>query len=249
MTALIRSELLKIRTTRGWYAYLIVVVLLTGLAVAAELGSTADGERGGLDFQVGLVDTAGFAALLAIILGITIVTTEFRHGTVTPTLLAAPHRERVIAAKAVAGVLVAVLLALLAFAVVAAVALPWLTLVDADLQLGEGEVGKRAAQVLLSAILWAFMGVAIGTLVQSQVAALVGTLIWIFLGETLLIGLFGLLDIDGLASYLPFQALDGADGSSGGDLLSYWPAVGVSLGWVALLGGLGTERTRRRDIT
>ena len=33
------------------------------------------------------------------------------------------------------------------------------------------------------------------------------------------------------------------------DLLSYWAGVGVSLGWIALLGAAGTERLRRRDIT
>ena len=250
MTALVRSELLKIRTTRGWYAYLVVIVLLTGLAVAAQVGSSSDTERGRLDFQVDLVEAAGFSALLAIILGITIITTEFRHGTVTPTFLAAPVRELVIGSKALAGIALALLFALLALAVVAAVALPWLVLVDADVQLGNGDIGKRVAQVLVAAVLWALMGVAIGTLVQSQVAALVGTLIWIFLGETLLTGLFGLLDLDGITSYLPFQALDGADGGGGGgDLLSYWPAVGISLGWVGLLGALGTERTRRRDVT
>ena len=43
------------------------------------------------------------------------------------------------------------------------------------------------------------MGVAIGTAVHSQVAALVGTLIWIFLVENLLVGLLGLVDADGSA--------------------------------------------------
>jgi ABC-2 type transport system permease protein len=249
VSALVRSELLKIRTTRGWYAYLAVVVLLVGIAVAGDTGSAESADRGTLDFQLGLVDTAGIAALLAIILGITIVTTEFRHGTITPTLLAAPHRERVIAAKAIAATLVAVLFALLALVVVAGVALIWLTIVDADLHLGDAEIGKRAAQLILLSVLWGLMGVAIGSVVHSQVAALVGTLIWIFLGETLLLGLFGLLDLDGARAYLPFQALDGADGTGGQDLLSYGPAVAVSLGWIALLGAAGTERTRRRDIT
>ncbi|MGZ8697954.1 MAG: hypothetical protein ACXWZ1_11445, partial [Gaiellaceae bacterium] len=97
--------------------------------------------------------------------------------------------------------------------------------------------------------MWALMGLAIGTVVHSQVAALVGTLVWIFLAETLLWGLFGLLDIDAAAEYLPFRALDGADGSGGEELLSYWPAVAVSFAWIALLGIAGTLRTLRRDIT
>lgn len=249
MRALVRSELLKVRTTRSWWAYLIVTVLLTGLAVAADIGSADEAVRGSLDFQLALVESGGIAALLAIILGLTIVTSEFRHGTVTPTFLVEPRRERVLAAKAIAIALVALGLTLLALAAVAAVALPWLSLVDAEIHLAEGEMARKAAQTLLLAVLWGALGVAVGSLVHSQVAALVGTLLWVFLGETLLIGLFGVLDLDGLRPYLPFRALDAADGSGGDDLLSYWPAVGVSLGWFALLGAAGTERTRRRDIS
>jgi ABC-2 type transport system permease protein len=249
MTALVRSELLKIRTTRAWYAYLAVIVLLVGVGVAGEVGTAGDERRGELDFQLGLVESAGAAALLAIILGITMITNEFRHGTVTPTFLVAPHRERVVAAKGLAGILVSLGFALLALVVIAAVGLAWLSAVGASIHLGDGDVGVRAAQMLLMAVLWALLGVAIGAVVQSQVAALVGTLIWLFLGETLLIGIFGVLDIDGAASYLPFQALDAVDGTGGENLLDYWPAVAVSLGWIALLGAAGTERVRRRDIT
>ena len=101
MIALARSEVLKIRTTRGWWAYLIVIVLLTGIAVAGDTGTAVDADRSQLEFQLGLVEAAGFAALLALILGITIVTTEFRHGTVTPTFLAAPRREQVLGSKTI----------------------------------------------------------------------------------------------------------------------------------------------------
>jgi ABC-2 type transport system permease protein len=249
VTALVRSELLKVRTTRGWYAYVALIVLLVGVGVAGDVGTAPAERRNELDFQLGLVDAAGIAALLAIILGITVVTTEFRHGTVTPTFLVAPHRERVVAAKGFAGTLVSLLFALLALVVIAAVGLTWLSVVGADIHLGDGDVGIRATQMLLMAVLWALLGVAIGALVQSQVAALVGTLIWIFLGETLLIGIFGVLNIDGVASYLPFQALDAVDGTGGDNLLAYWPGVAVSLAWIAVLGAAGTERTRTRDIT
>jgi ABC-2 type transport system permease protein len=248
VSALLRAELLKVRTTRGWWAYLIAIVLLVGLAVAGDVGSNAD-SRSLLDFQVGLVEAAGFGAVLSVILGITIVTTEFRHGTITPTLLSEPSRERVLASKGIAGSTVFLLFGALALLVVAAVALPWLSIVDADIHLLDGEVGTRAAQTLLSAVLWGLMGVAIGSVVHSQVAALVGTLVWIFVGETLVWGLLGLIDFDAASGYLPFRALDAADGTGGEDLLGYWPGVAVSLGWIALLGAAGVVRTRRRDIT
>jgi ABC-type transport system involved in multi-copper enzyme maturation permease subunit len=249
VTALVKSELLKIRTTRAWWAYLIVIVLLTGIGAAGEIGSSESENRSTISFQLGLVDTVGIAVLFAIIVGITIVTTEFRHGTVTPTFLAEPHRERVIVAKAIAGVVAAIGFALLSLVVLAAVSIPWLTIVDAQLQLGDAEFLTRTGEQMLSTVLWALMGVAIGTAVHSQIAALVGTLIWIFLVENLLVGLLGLVDADAVDEYLPFHALDAADGSGGDNLLSYGPGVAVSLGWIALLGAFGIWRTTRRDIS
>ena len=249
MTGLLRSELLKVRTTRGWWAYLIVLVGLVAIGSAAEVGSRSVDERSGLDFQLALVDLVGITSLLAIILGITIVTAEFRHGTITPTLLATPGRERVLAGKAIAGVLIAIFFALLAFVVIGVVAAIWVSIDGGELQLADADVAERALKTLVGVVLWLLLGVAIGAVVHSQVAALVGTLVWIFLVETLVVGLLGLLDADGVGEYLPFHALDGADGAGGDNLLDYWPALAVSLAWIAVLGAAGVVRTSRRDIT
>jgi ABC-2 type transport system permease protein len=249
VTAVVRSELLKIRTTRGWWAYLVVLVALVGIGAAAEVGSRSLDERSGLDFQYALVDLIGISSLLAIILGITIVTTEFRHGTITPTLLATPGRERVLAGKAIAGVLIAILFAAMAIIVVVVVASIYTSIDGGQLELADSDVVKRAATNVLGVVLWLLMGLAIGSVVHSQVAALVGTLVWLFLVETLLVGLFSLLDLDAVEEYLPFHALDGADGTGGDNLLSYGPALAVTCGWIALLGAAGFVRTSRRDIT
>ena len=95
------------------------------------------------------------------------------------------------------------------------------------------------------------MGVAIGSVVHSQVAALVGTLVWIFLVETLLVGLLALArQSKASAEYLPFRALDGADGTGGDNLLSLLAcarrhaAAGSRCSAPPAL-----VRTRRRDIT
>jgi ABC-type transport system involved in multi-copper enzyme maturation permease subunit len=248
VSQLVRAELLKVRTTRGWWVYLAVIVLLVGLGVAGDIGSNAE-MRSQQEFQVGLIEAAGFGAVLAMILGITMVTTEFRHGTITPTFLAAPSRERVLASKALAGTFVFLFFGALSLFVVAAVALPWLAITGDEIHLLEGEVSRRAAETLLSVVLWGLTGLAVGSVVHSQVAALVGTLVWIFIVENLIVGILGLLDSDGVTAYLPFRALDAADGTGGDNLISYWPAVAVSLGWIALIGAAGVVRTRRRDIT
>ena len=64
MSALVRSELLKVRTIRSWWAYLIVLVAFTAIAVAAQIGSADEGLRSTVDFQSDLVETAGIALLL-----------------------------------------------------------------------------------------------------------------------------------------------------------------------------------------
>jgi ABC-2 type transport system permease protein len=248
VTDLIRAELLKVRTTRGWYVYLGLLVLLVGLGVAGDVGTTNDFDRSTVDYQAGLVEGAGFALILVLILAITVVTTEFRHGTITPALLTTPRRERVIVGKSIAMIIVSAGFVLLGLAVLVIVAGIWLAAVGADNQLTEPEVLKAAAKLILAGPITALVGVAVGALVQNQVAALVGTLIWIFLAETIVIVVLELLDIGGLSDYLPFQALDAADGTNP-DLLPYWTGVAVSLAWAFALGAAGTERLRQRDIT
>lgn len=248
MIEVVRAELLKVRTTRGWYVYLALLVLLVGLGVAGDVGTADDPGRSTVEYQQNLVEGAGFALLLALILAITVATTEFRHGTITPTLLVTPRRERVVIAKAIAMVIVSAAFVLIALAVLAIVASIWLQAVGAENHLTDSEVLKAAAKLLLAGPIWALVGVAVGVLVQNQVGALVGALIWIFLGETIVLALLELLDVGGIGDYLPFQALDAADGTNT-DLLPYWTAVGVSLAWAVVLGAAGTERLRRRDIT
>jgi ABC-2 type transport system permease protein len=252
VSALVRSELLKIRTTRSWWAYLIAIVAITAIGTAGEVGTATGEERDAADFLVGLVDIVSVTALVSVILGIVIVTSEFRHGTITPTLLATPSRSLVLGAKAVTAIVVAIGFALLSLVIVAAVALPWLAAVDAPTRLGDGELVTGAATQVLAIALSALVGIAIGTVVHNQVAALVGTLAWIFVIENLLWGLFALLDVDAAVQYLPFRALDAADasdGSGGDEMLSQGPAIAVSAVWIALIGAAGTARTRRRDIT
>lgn len=248
MIDLVRSELLKIRTTRGWYVYLGLIVLLVGIGVSGDIGTVEGADRSAVEYQRGLIEGAGFALLIALILAITVVTTEFRHGTITPTLLLTPRREHVVVGKAIAAVIVSVGFALLALLTVLIVGSIWLAAVGAENKLAEPEVLKAAGELLLAAPIWALVGIGVGVLVQSQVAALVGALVWIFIAETIIVLLLEVLDVGGLSDYLPFQALDAADGTNP-DLLPYWTAVFVSLGWALLFGIAGTERLRRRDIT
>jgi ABC-2 type transport system permease protein len=248
VSALVRAELLKLRTTRARFAYPLALLVLAGIGTAGTVGSAVDDERGTAAFQGDVVGTALVATLLALILGITIVTTEFRHGTATPTFLITPVRERVLGAKALAALLAGAALALLALVIVAAIAVPWLLALGHDLHLGDGDVSLRALQVIVSAALWCALGAAIGAAVHSQIGAIVGAIIWLLIVENLVIALLEWRHWGGVGDYLPGAAADAVGGAGAGSL-DFWPALGVTLAYVAVIGAVGAVRTRRRDVT
>ena len=106
---------------------------------------------------------------------------------------------------------------------------------------------RRVAAVGARAEPWGHLR-GVGTVVQSQTPALVGAILWVLLAEVLIGALFGLVDFEGVADYLPGRALSAFDGTTD-DGLS--PAVGglVGLAWVVGLGLLGWIRMSRQDVT
>jgi ABC-2 type transport system permease protein len=107
VTAVIRAEFAKLTTVRLPVGLLGIAVLLTAamsLLTALQAGSRAAMADSSLDTAAGLagvLSTTYFAMIMAMVLGITISTGEFRHATATATYLAVPRRVRVLAAKAI----------------------------------------------------------------------------------------------------------------------------------------------------
>jgi ABC-type transport system involved in multi-copper enzyme maturation permease subunit len=245
---LVSAEWLKLRTVRAFWGYLAAVVVFAAIGAAGSVGSATAEDRAQESFVADLAGIASLTSLIALVLGIVVITGEFRHGTITPTFLATPQRERVLSAKLVFVVLGAVSLALLALAVIAAIAVPWLLILGDSVVL-DGETAKAAGRALLGSVLWAALGLAVGASVHGQVAALIGTLIWILLVESLLSVLLGVLDLDEVTGFLPNAAISVVLGDESEELLTFWPSVLVALGWIAAVGAFGVVRTRRRDIT
>jgi hypothetical protein len=84
---------------------------------------------------------------------------------------------------------------------------------------------------------------------QSQTPALVGAIIWILLAESLIAALLGLVDLEGVADYLPGRALSAFDGTEEDAGLSKGVGGAVGLAWVTGLGVLGYLRMSRQDVT
>lgn len=248
MIAAFASERLKLRTTRTFYALVASAVLAT---LALSILGAALGRWTPSDTPPGedLVGAAFFGLAFALVLGLLAVTTEFRHGTIAPTLLAVPGRTRLIAAKVAAHVLAGFVLGL------AAVVLN-LVVVEAILQIrgidggtSLGEAVRWSLGTAVAAALFAGFGVGVGAVIRNQVGALVGGFAWLFVVEPLLAAIPTVGDqiwrfgIGGLA-----DGLDGS-GSDNADLLGQVPAGLVLAAYVVLAAAVGAALLRRRDVT
>jgi ABC-type transport system involved in multi-copper enzyme maturation permease subunit len=241
------AELLKLRTLRSTWGFGLVTLLFAGLVTAGNIGGSSAEDRLDPELQSRIVLDAAFpTSILALLLGITLVTNEFRHGTIARTLLASPRRERFVAVKLLTGASVGALLMAAALAVALVTAAIWLGVLDISLEVGEW--GDGAWRAVVATVLAGVLGAAIGGAIQSQVGALVGVLLWMFVLEPICWVLLGLVDLDALAEYLPAASLGGTVDSEGEGLS--WPgSVAVAGGWAAVAAVLALARTNRRDVT
>ena len=247
MTRLFSAELLKLRTLRSTWGFVLVAMALAALVTAGNIGGTQERERLDPEFQFRMVLDAAFpSAILALLMGMILVTNEFRHGTIARTLLAVPRRARLVGVKLVTGAATGAALMFLALVAVVVTAVIWLGILDVPLEVGQA--GDGAWRAFVGVALAGLLGAAVGGAVHSQVGALVGALVWMFIAEPICWALLGLLDLDGVAEYLPAAALGGiVDSEEGG--LPFAGAVGMTLAWIVLATALALLRTGRRDIT
>src|SRR5258708_3901398 len=97
------SEIRKLRTTRSAWGLLIGSLGLVGLGVVGTLWeSTPAILTAPLAAQSGTHVALSFTWVFVLILGLRTFTDEFRNGSIVPTLLADPHRRRVLSAKLIA---------------------------------------------------------------------------------------------------------------------------------------------------
>jgi ABC-2 type transport system permease protein len=240
VTALLQAELLKLRTTRtfaGMAAAAIGLSLLIVVLTAALMAGFSREDAGDLL----LFDTSSFFMCA---LGAVGITGEWRHRTITSSLLAAPDRVRFLAAKVIAyagaGALLSVAITLTA------------ALVSTLILSGRGEDTIETADAVSAlwrnaavAALLGGLGVAIGSVVRNQAGSLVTILVAAFILEPTLGGL-----APDVGRFLPVLAAPAAIRSSEDDpgLLEPVAAVFVELGWIVALAALGAYLLRRRDL-
>ena len=253
MIAALSSEWLKLRTTRTLFWLLVAIsALMTLIVVAAVVGGRAQDISSARD-QLDLLGIGSLAIFIALIMGLIVSTGEFRHGTITPTLLATPSRTSIVIAKAIAGGFFAVTLVGLAEALVAlelAIALPAKGI---DFAIQAGPAAGFIGRILIAAALWGALGSGIGIVLRNQIGAVVACFAWLFIAEGLIVAILHSNAIHSNAGrFLPFQAT-GAILTNGSrnpaDVLSAAGGMITLGGWMALFAIAAAVLLSRRDVS
>lgn len=270
MTALLRSELLKIRTTKTVYWLLALTMLLAGgitaLFMLFQVISETPVPLGSIEGQravLGNLATQSGAQVIMLSLGVLALGAEFRHGTITSTLLGTPRRARVVMAKLASVILVGLVYAVAALGIGLAVYLVWMQIRGESVSLG-GDLWRILVGNALVLVLYGAIGMGVGALIRNQIVALIVAILYAWILDGLLalaINAVRPLRDAGVAGYLPGQAAAGlqwaaepaaAEGQPAFTLVDYlpqWAGGLVLLGWAVLFCLLGIRLALSRDIT
>ena len=244
MSALLQAELMKLRTTRTFVALVAAALGLSLLVVVltALLAKKVNEE------DVRSLFTADFTGLFILLLGVVGMAGEWRHRTITSTILAAPDRLKLLAAKVLSYALAGALMSLIVTIIIMLVG----TLILSSRgqpTIGVSELADVLWRNLLVAALLGALGVCVGALVRNQIVAVVVVLVLSFVLEPAIMGLvpdvgkFGptVGAPSGIVQTQPF-------GETNNDLLGPALAALVLLGWVTLLFAAAATLLRQRDL-
>jgi ABC-type transport system involved in multi-copper enzyme maturation permease subunit len=241
--ALLRAELLKLRTTRTFVA-------LTAAAVGASLlvvVLTAALVHRFSEQEIHDLFSSDFTGLFILLLGVMGIAGEWRHRTITSTVLAAPDRVKLLAAKLLSYAAAGIVVSLVVTVAIMAVGSLVLELGDKQALGLSGLLDVLWRNLLTAAFLGGF-GVVIGTLIRNQVVAIVGLLIFGFAVEPALLGLAPDVGRFGPTVGAP-SGIQGLSGFSEEDLLAPAVAILVMVGWIGVGFAAGAALLRRRDLT
>jgi ABC-2 type transport system permease protein len=246
VTALLEAELLKLRTTRTFVA-LAAIAVATSVLIAGLTSLLSEPTEKSVLTDVFTSDTSSLFILILAIVGIT---GEWRHRTITSSLLAAPDRLRFLAAKTLAFAAAGLILSLL---IAIAVSITGFTVLSArDLPVPDaGELAARVGRNAIVAALLGAFGVGIGALVRNQPVAIVGVLVASFVLEPAVLGLAPDVGRYGPFVGLPLavQDIPSSDvGFDGVELFAPALAALAMLGWIGAAYAAGGILLRRRDV-
>jgi ABC-2 type transport system permease protein len=253
----IRAEFRKVLTTKLALWLLAFSVAFTALNVMLMVYLVPTNARVADSAQLlqvpayvnSIVASCANASIFVLIIGIIGMTGEYRHMTITATFLASPRRAPVILAKAVAYAVIGTFFGIVDFLV--SFSLATITLAGKDhAAIVPSESLQTLGGVILGFAIYAILGVAVGSLIRNQVAALIIALVFVFLIQPLLSAF-----VDWTTAWLPGGALDAVmsftyrQGEVTVGLFSAWAGGLLLIGYAIVLGAIASITTLKRDIT
>lgn len=267
MRAALTTEYRKLVTTRLWWILLLAMALYMAFLAAVMAWTLTQGNEmstaeGGVELTANelsrvvytLAPSLGY--VFPLIVGALAMTNEFRHQTITPTLLAEPRRTVVLGAKLVSTGVFGLVFGIVGTLATVGVGAGVLAALGEQTYLTDPDVLRTLALSVVALAVWAVVGVGFGTLMTNQVAAIVVLLAFTQFVEPVLRVVFGFVSWGkGVAPYLPGAAGEAIVGSSfysaGGisDLLAPWQGFLVLVAYALVFAAIGRATTLRRDIT
>ncbi|MGH9269974.1 MAG: ABC transporter permease [Ilumatobacteraceae bacterium] len=265
MKAALRAEHRKLVSTPLWWvllivsaAYLALIGAALAFSISADDASTTPGipSLDGVDAAssvFSLVNAIGY--VFPLVIGSLAMTSEFRYRTITQSVLVEPDRTTLLIAKLLATIPLGLLYGVVGVAAVVAGGAPVLAWRGDGAFLTDGAVVPVLLLGVVVTALWAVLGVAFGSVVSNQVAAIV-----IILAVTQLVepaarlGLGAVDALDEVGQFLPGAAADAVMGAGffnqlgDGALLPRWAGLVVFAGYAVVLAVIGRNTTLRRDI-
>ncbi|UUT34524.1 ABC transporter permease [Microbacterium elymi] len=267
-----RSETTKLFTTVMWWILALVLVVYVGMTAAglgfvfsASATGALPGEGNGpqvpADGVAGVLYSiaASVGYVFPLLIGTLMVTAEFRHKTLTPTFLATPRRGTVLWAKAVVGVGIGAVYAVLAIIAAAGPAAGFLAGFGLDTDLASSDTWAMFGRIVLAFALWVLIGIGVGALVRNQVAAVVIVLAFTqFIEPIGRVAAAFVKGLDKVTQFLPGAASDALVGqsiytsmgqSTGAAQLEWWAGGIVLLAYAVVLIVIGNYASWRRDVS
>jgi hypothetical protein len=270
MRAALVSELRKASSTQLWWiltvvmgGYMAFMAAVLAFSLTAETGTS--GMTGGMSTEpldpravaqsvYTVAPSLGY--VFPLVLGALTVTGEFRHQTLTPTLLAEPRRSVVLGAKLVVQAGLGALLGVVGTVGAVAAGAGVLVVLGEPVLLDDSGIWANLVWSVVALAIWGVIGVGVGTLIPNQVASVVVILAFTqFVEPILRIGLAAVESLADVAKFLPGAAAEALVGSSLysttglAELLSRWEGAAVLVAYAAGLALVGRFTTLARDVT
>jgi ABC-2 type transport system permease protein len=244
---LTRAELRKLVASR---TFLVGLALSVGLAVvsvaldAVVAGKDGRPALGTADSTNQMLKLGIICCLAMLVLGIIGSGSEYRHKTIVPAVLAAPRRGALVIAKVIGIAVAGVVLSTATFGLGLATAVAELS--AHHIHYLPADTGTLFWGSVVTGTLFGVIGVALGYITRSTIAAVVAAVGWVLFVETIL--------LQNVAPHLDKWLVSGAasavtdPGALASRALTPATAVAVLCGYAAVLLAVASGLVLRRDV-